>query len=98
MRRKKETEAWSISDIWLGLLILAMGCMVTVFAVLLVRKGQSWILMLFGVGSFLVGPILIFSGGAGIVQSIWSARPRSYRDVIEAELERPDPSGERSER
>ena len=36
-------------------------------------------------GGVLIGPILILLGLNGIIQSLWSARPRGYREVIEDE-------------
>jgi hypothetical protein len=85
VRRKTEVDEWSIGDIWLGLLLLVTGSLLTFVAFLAVRNGHAWVLLIVGIGAFFIGPFMILSGGIAVVGSLWSVRPRSYREVIEDE-------------
>jgi hypothetical protein len=59
-------ERWERKDVWLGILFLLMGALVTLWAFLALRRDvpRAW----WGAG-FLVGPLLLLLGGNAIVRS-----------------------------
>ena len=80
MPESETNDGWSIGDALLGLLFLVTGCLLTTLVVLLVRRGQSGIIVLVvGLGGFLIGPILILIGGNAIVHSLRTAGHRLRR-------------------
>lgn len=86
MPRTRSDTTWTPRDIPLSLVLAIAGGLITTLTILGVRSGLTGILLvLLGAGGFLIGPILILLGLNGIIQSLWSARPRGYREVIEDE-------------
>jgi hypothetical protein len=89
MSSKDEARDWSINDLWQGLLILVTGVLLVILTVLFMRNGQSWLLfMILGIGAFLIGPLMVLIGANAVIQALWSARPRSYREVVADESSR----------
>lgn len=61
------TDRWERKDAWLGLLFLALGALLTVFAVLtarndvpIARSGLAWV----------IGPLLLLLGGNALARSL----------------------------
>jgi hypothetical protein len=89
MSSKDKANDWSIGDLWQGLLIVVTGVLLVIVTVFVMRNGQSWLLfMILGIGAFLIGPLMVLIGANAVIQSLWSARPRSYREFIADESSR----------
>jgi hypothetical protein len=69
--RTSTPDRWQRKDAWLGVLFVAFGVLVTLYAFLAMRNeapmfpwGSGWI----------VGPLLLFLGGNAIVRSVRAGR------------------------
>ncbi|MHC4992419.1 MAG: hypothetical protein ACYTGC_15715 [Planctomycetota bacterium] len=69
---------WTLKDVWLGLLFLAAGILIVVYAIVVTRGPLPFLLR---ASAWIVGPLLMLLGLNAVVRSLGAgARKRSARD------------------
>ena len=73
----ESSKRWTRNDVWLGLLFLAVGILIVVYAVLAMGNDVSF--GYWGLG-WVAGPLLIFLGGNGVFRSLRSGKDKKPPD------------------
>ena len=78
MSASKSDDQWQFKDIWLGLLFLASGILLIVYAYLVTRNGFA----LLAGSALIVGPIFLLLGANSCIRSLVAAfkKPNSRNE------------------